>query len=121
MTDQTSPQQPDSHPTLGRMRTSADPAAKRALHERAENYPHISETGWKPRAGSGPVPAADRLAHLGHVEHPAEMYPIMRVIKLDTDAAGNLTAWADGWVDRPDAIASFGFRKPADLQDGADS
>jgi hypothetical protein len=74
------------HPVLGRMGTSADPAAKEALRERAERF-HHTEPGWKPRTGL-------------RTEKPAEMYTIMRMVGpvADLDNQDSLTEWADAFL-----------------------
>ncbi|MFB6505655.1 hypothetical protein ACFC07_21810 [Streptomyces sp. NPDC056099] len=48
--------------------------------------------------GSGGVPPTDRLAHLGHIEHPVEMYAIMKPVSNTMPAPAD----ADEW------IAAFG-------------
>jgi hypothetical protein len=74
------------HPVLGRMGTSADPSAKEAIRERAENFTH-TEPRWKPRTGL-------------RTEKPAEMYTIMRMVGpvTDLDNQDSLTEWADAFL-----------------------
>jgi hypothetical protein len=97
------------HPVLGRMGTSADPAFGEALRERAENYPHDVEPVWKPRAhdmrrgdttGSGPVPPGDRLAHLGRIEHPTEMWPMLTTFapKPNPRADEEFEPWVEQFI-----------------------
>ncbi|MGC4950943.1 hypothetical protein ACLQ2N_32725 [Streptomyces sp. DT224] len=44
--------------------------------------------------GSGGVPPGDRLAHLGHIEHPTQMYAIMKPVPNTMPVPDD----ADEWV-----------------------
>lgn len=102
MTDQSSPQQPEEHPALGPMGTSADPAFKEALRERAEHFAHTEPT-WKPRATpreETPVPPADRLAHLGRVEHPVETWPMLKMMPPAPNPRADLAAEFEPWAEQ---------------------
>ncbi|MGW1764504.1 hypothetical protein ACWCQL_10545 [Streptomyces sp. NPDC002073] len=41
-----------------------------------------------------PVPPGDRLAHLGHIEHPVEMYTVMKPVPNTVP----LSAGTDEWI-----------------------
>ncbi|MEV0487255.1 hypothetical protein AB0I69_42485 [Streptomyces sp. NPDC050508] len=75
--------------------------------ERASEWEHRPPS-WRPaepeqRNGriarqARPVPPGDRLAHLGHIEHPTELYTIMKPVPNTLPAPPDAEEW----------IASFG-------------
>ncbi|WP_433860183.1 hypothetical protein [Streptomyces kronopolitis] len=69
---------------------------------RASEWEH-PPTSWRPatpeqRDGrvarqEQPVPPADRLAHLGHIEHPVEMYAVMKPVPNSLPEPADAEEW----------------------------
>ncbi|MGW7090065.1 hypothetical protein ACWGH2_42150 [Streptomyces sp. NPDC054871] len=45
-----------------------------------------------------PVPPGDRLAHLGHIEHPAEMYTFLQPVGNSLPVPDGIEEWAASFV-----------------------
>ncbi len=57
-----------------------------------------------------PVPPGDRLAHLGHIEHPVEMYVIMKPVPNSMPVPAD----ADEWISAFGRVVTDGYLPGSD-------